>query len=34
MTEIPDDFLRDDDPYTAEDGVGDDVDQPLPEDAP
>jgi hypothetical protein len=31
MTEVPEDFLQDDDPYTAEDGVGDDVDRPLPE---
>jgi hypothetical protein len=31
MTEIPDDFARDDDPYTAEDGRGDDQDGPLPD---
>ena len=31
MTEVPEDFARDDDPYTDEDGRGDDQDQPLPE---
>jgi hypothetical protein len=30
VTEIPDGFARDDDPYTEEDGRGDDVDRPLP----
>lgn len=30
MTNVPDDFDRDDDPYTDEDGRDDDVDQPLP----
>jgi hypothetical protein len=31
MTEIPEDFLADDDPFTEEDGVGDNVDRRLPE---
>jgi hypothetical protein len=31
MTEIPDDFAVDDDPFTEEDGLGDDQDGPLPE---
>ena len=31
MTKIPDNFARDDDPFTAEDGRGDDVDGPLPD---
>lgn len=29
--EVPNDFDVDEDPYTDEDGRGDDVDQPLPD---
>ena len=31
MTEIPDGFAEDTDPFTAEDGRGDNVDGPLPD---